>query len=104
MPFTCSCQLSISNVIQMISPVNLAYYEKKDWGYLLSIIDDREIMPEEWDDWFKQYTKLKAQLIAKGFFVREITINVSELIEYCNERKIKINGEARARFVQLKQV
>lgn len=51
MNITCFCQLSISIVIQMISPVNLAYYEKKDSGNLLSILDDREIMPDEYNVW-----------------------------------------------------
>jgi len=82
--------------------VNLAYYEKKDWEYLLSVISDKEEMPESWDEWYKNYQKAKINLIAYGFFVREITINIHELMAYCIERKIKINGSARAEFVQTK--
>ena len=86
----------------MISTVNLAYYEKKDWDYFLSIIDDREVMPDEWDDWFKKYSNLKSFMILEGFFIKEVIIDVNELIDYCVERNIKIDGKARAQFVQLK--
>ncbi len=85
-----------------MSTVNLAYYEKKDWEYFLSIIDDREIMPDEWDEWFKQYSKLKTQLIMEGFFIREVTINISELIDYCIKKNIRIDGKSRSMFVQSK--
>jgi hypothetical protein len=86
----------------MTNNVNIAYYEKKDWEYFLSIIDDRESMHESWDDWFNAFSKLKAQLVADGFVVKEVPINITELIDYCRNRKIKNDGNARSQFVQTK--
>ena len=86
----------------MVRPVNLARYEEKDWDYLLSVISDRESMHDSWDDWHKEYKKVKATLASQGFYVREVSINIEELVHYCQERKIKIDGKARAQFVQTK--
>jgi hypothetical protein len=86
----------------MIRTVNIAYYEKKDWEYFLSIISDKENMHDSWDDWYKDFIKLKTNLVSNGFLVRDITININELIEYCNERNIKIDGKARSQYVQTK--
>lgn len=86
----------------MINAVNIAYYEKKDWDYFLSIIDDRESMHNSWEEWYQSYLKTKAALISKGFFVKEIPINMHELIEFCAARKIPNNGKARSQFVMTK--
>jgi hypothetical protein len=59
-------------------------------------------MHNSWDDWFKAYSKLKTQLIKDGFFVKEVSININELINYCIDRKIKNDGKARSQFVQTK--
>ena len=86
----------------MIKPVNIAYYEKKDWGYFLSIIADRESMHESWDDWYKAFSELKVKLISQGFIVREVIIDLNELTDYCIDRKIKNDGKARSQFVMTK--
>ena len=49
--------------------VNLAFYQKKDWEYFLSIVDDRNSLHDTWDDWFKSYINAKMNLIAQGFYV-----------------------------------
>ena len=86
----------------MIDTFNMAFINKKDWDYFLSIISDREKMPESWDDWYKNYMKLKLELVSHGFQVRDITIDFRDLINYCDERNIKIDGKARAQYVQSK--
>ena len=86
----------------MAKPVNIAYYEKKDWDYFLSVIADRHSMHKSWDDWYEAYSKLKANLISQGFFVREIKVDINELIDYCIDKKILNDGKARSQFVMTK--
>ena len=83
--------------------VNLAYYEEKDYDYFLTIVDDREKMCNTWDEWFRTYLKTKHFLISEGFLVRDVVIDLNELMEYCAKRKIKNNSEARAQFVANKK-
>jgi hypothetical protein len=42
--------------------VNIAYYDKNDWGHLLSVVTDRHKMHNSWDDWFKDFIKTKTEL------------------------------------------
>jgi hypothetical protein len=80
----------------------MAFYEQKDWEYFLSIVDDKENLHEKWEDWFKAYSKLKAHLVSEGLVVRDVKVNINELMDYCLDRKIKIDGKARSMFVQTK--
>ena len=77
---------------------NLAYIRKVDWTRFLEIIDDPEKQHEKWEDWHKEYLKLKNSLIIEGFSVNDFEVNLDELINYCKRKKIKIDGKARSRF------
>ena len=82
--------------------LNLAFYEKKDWAYFLSVADDRENLEDEWEDWFRTYLKFKLELIGQGFSVTDVIINVRELMEYCAKNNLKNDGSARSQFVASK--
>ena len=86
----------------MIKPVNLAYYNEKDWEDFLNLIDDRDGMHETWKEWNTAYLKTKRELIFQGFLVREIVVDLNELRNYCHLRQIKIDGKARSQFVSTK--
>jgi len=83
--------------------VNLAYYEKEDYDYFLSIIDDRENLHDTWEEWYKAFTKLKRTLISHGLNVKEVKIDLNELVAYCKENNVKNDGKARSQFVSLKK-
>lgn len=79
--------------------VNIAYYEKKDWEQFLSIIDDKENMFETWEEWHQSFLRLKKHLKQQGFIVNTVKVNLNELVDYCIERKVKIDGKSRSQFV-----
>ena len=83
----------------MSKTINIAYYEKKDYDYFLRIIDDRESMHDSWEEWHQAFLILKNQLVSKGFPVKVVIVDLKELIDYCNNKKIKNDGKARSRFV-----
>ena len=80
--------------------INLAYYRKKDWNRFLEIIDDKESMFATWKEWNKAYLKTKKELLNKGLTVKDLIVNLEELIDYCAIKGIKIDGKARSQFVQ----
>ncbi|MEI8087329.1 MAG: hypothetical protein WCG93_14060 [Paludibacter sp.] len=86
-----------------MTTLNLAYYEKKDWAYFLSVADDRETLEDEWEDWLKNFLKFKIRLVADGYVVKDITVNIRELMEYCAKNNLKNDGKTRAQFVAQKQ-
>jgi len=80
--------------------VKIAYYKKEDWSRLLLIIDDKESMHDSWNEWHLAYTKLKNELITKGFQVVDVEINLDELVSYCKAKGTKNTGKTRSQFVQ----
>jgi len=82
--------------------INLAYYRKEDWKRFIDSIDDKESMHDTWKDWHKSFLKAKNGLIKEGLEVREVEIDIEELLEYCKLRGIKNDGEARSQFVAKK--
>jgi len=82
--------------------VKLAYYRKKDWKRFVKIIDDRESMHDTWNDWHKDFIKAKNGLSSQGFLVEDVEIDLDELLNYCQIKGIKNNGQTRAEFVQTK--
>lgn len=83
--------------------VKLAYYRKKDWKRFLKIIDDRESMHDTWNAWHKDFLKAKNELLAQGFIVDDVEIDLDELIKYCKMRGIRNDGKARSQFVQIEK-
>ncbi len=83
--------------------VNLAYYEKEDYDYFLSIIDDRENLHDTWEEWYKAFMKLKRTLVSHGLIVKKVKIDLNELVAYCKENNVKNDGKARSQFVSLKK-
>lgn len=79
--------------------IKLAYYRKKDWERFINTIDDRESMHDTWNDWHKAYLEAKRDLIKQGFKVKEVEVDINELIIYCKVRGIKNDGDARSQFV-----
>lgn len=79
--------------------VNLAYYEKRDWKRFLEVIDDKDSMHNTWKEWNKAYLKSKKKLTSQGFVVKEVVINIDDLIVYCKIRGIKNDGKSRSQFV-----
>jgi hypothetical protein len=87
----------------MINILNIAYYREEDWNKFLNSIDDRDRMPETWHEWHESYLKARNGLKAQGFKVRKIVVDIDELQQYCMDKGIKNNGQARSMFVTLKK-
>ena len=79
--------------------IKLAYYRKKDWKRFINLIDDPESMHDRWHNWQKDFERAKRDLIAQGFEVIDIEVDIDELIEYCKSRGIKNDVKARSQFV-----
>jgi hypothetical protein len=65
----------------------MAYYRKEDWKRFLKSIDDRKSMHETWEEWHEAYSNAKKELILKGFSVKDVIIDIDELIGLQKEAK-----------------
>lgn len=88
--------------MNQITHLNFVFYNKHDWDRLMTIIADRDKMLPTWEAWHRDCTLQMKRFKAQGFHVRKVIINLDELVEYCKERNIPIDGTARSQFVQAK--
>ena len=82
--------------------VGVAIYSKKDYERLLEISDNRADMNDTWLEWRKKTNELKQNMRTLGIIVKDVKINLIELVRYCRERGLPNDGAARAQFVQEK--
>ena len=79
--------------------VNMAFYRPEDWSRLLSIVDDKEVFHDTWEQWHKQYQSSKKQLESQGIRINDVIVNIDDLLRFCFQNGINNDGNARSRFV-----
>ncbi len=79
--------------------VKIAYYRQQDWNRLLAIISDREDMYDTWQEWYESFKRTKKQLSKNGLIVQEFEVDLDELIKFCFQNGMLIDGKARSQFV-----
>ena len=82
----------------MKKQINLAFYRQEDWNRLLSIVDDKEVFHETWEEWHRSYQATKRRLESDGLTVNEIVVDLDSLVRFCYQRGIKNDGKARSQF------
>jgi len=84
--------------------LNIAFYAREDWERLLSISIDKNKLENSWEKWYENYRKAKIEFLAQVIITYDVRVSLDELIEFCKQRNLKIDGAARSRFVAGKKV
>ncbi len=77
----------------------MAYYREQDYSRLLSIVSDREKMHNSWHEWHQEFLSVKRRLSQSGLIVQEYEVDLDELIRFCFQKGLPIDGNARSQFV-----
>ncbi len=80
--------------------VRLAVYSKTEYNYLLEVLDDATDIPACFEQWLELHKAEKQAIYNRSCKIKEIKIDVDELIEYCELRKLKIDAKAIIQFVK----
>lgn len=80
--------------------VRVATYSKAEYLELLALSDDRDQMDATWEEWTKSKNKTVKNLRKQGLRVEEVEVRLTELVLFCRERGLKINGKSRAMFAR----
>lgn len=79
-----------------------AWYREDQWDLLLNAAVDKEALGETYQDWEVNFNQLLRKLRDSGHKVSSIEVDVKELIEWCKQKNLPLNGAARAQYAALK--
>jgi hypothetical protein len=78
--------------------IGMPWYRAEEYAQVRERFDDRERLPEQFEEWEAGAGKLMRSLKLDGHKVIKIILDVEEFESWCRERKLKLNREARSRY------
>ena len=76
----------------------IAWYKPNQWQRLREIAEDRDELEATHEEWEILAEKALKDFAAKGLPVTKITVDTEELLPWCNERGLKVNGKSRSQY------
>jgi hypothetical protein len=84
------------------STIGVAWYKPEQWELLKKLSQDGDELENTFTEWIEFVQKKVRELRKMGIKVEKVKVDVKELLAWCNERSLPINGESRAAFVASK--
>jgi hypothetical protein len=79
--------------------VGVAWYRPDQWQRLLEVAADSDSLHNTHPEWEIEATVRLQDLRNMGISVYRVDVDVEELLRWCNERDLELDGAARSRFV-----
>jgi len=82
-----------------VTVYGVCWYKPEQWQRLREIVDDPDDIEDTHEEWKKGANKAISEFQSQGIQVKKVSINVEELLAWCNERGVPVNGESRSEYV-----
>jgi len=79
--------------------VGVAWYSAAQWQQLREISADAELLEATYEEWLLAAEQTFKEMTASGAALIKVPIELQDLIQWCHEKKVPIDAEARARYV-----
>src|SRR5437899_3772115 len=79
--------------------VGLAWFNREQWHLLRDVAADRAKLDDTFEEWEASARRALADLKSRGVHVEPFEVRVAELVQWCAERKLPVDGPARAEYV-----
>ncbi len=80
----------------------IAWFKEEDWGRLLEISDDRAKLESTYSEWLLHAEKVIKNFEKQGVKIQRVNVTPNQLLIWCKERNIPVNGEARSGYASHK--
>ncbi|HEY7119072.1 MAG TPA: hypothetical protein VH475_20950 [Tepidisphaeraceae bacterium] len=80
----------------------MAWFRPEDWNRLLEISVDRDRLERSHAEWVRSANRVMRRLERQGLRPRRVIVDLDELIAWCGQRGLPIDGGARADFASEK--
>ncbi len=77
----------------------LCWYQPEQWTRLLEISDDTDKLEETYEEWRTNANKAIQEFQTTGKKIKKVKINLEQLLFWCNEKGVPVNGSSRAQYV-----
>ncbi|TEW51222.1 hypothetical protein [Psychromonas algicola] len=81
---------------------SFAWFQPKEWQLLKESVDDPTSLDNSYDEWRRQAESAIGEFRANGKKVKKVSINVSELLTWCESKGLKPDSKARSEFTAFK--
>ena len=86
------------NESEIKQQLGMAWWQPEQWERLKEISEDRDDLDDSYKEWRKNATESIKEIESTGQVVKRVSINLEELILWCNKKGILVNGKARAEY------
>jgi len=77
---------------------SIAWYKPEQWQRLREISADADKLEATFEEWLAVAEKALVDFAARGGRAEKIVVDTEELLIWCNERNLPVNGESRSRY------
>src|SRR5438034_8028509 len=77
----------------------VAWYSSTQWQYLRQVAADPERLEQTYQEWLVVAERACREMESSGIAIVKVPLDVQELIDWCRERSLPIDGKARAQYV-----
>lgn len=86
----------------MESNIGIGEYRKEDYQEIFILSEDKDNMEETWEDWKANKNRTNKKFQNMGLKTIDIIVSPKELVNYCRENGLIINGKSKAQFISYK--
>ncbi|MGH1469973.1 MAG: hypothetical protein ACRBCS_02180 [Cellvibrionaceae bacterium] len=77
----------------------ISWFQPDQWERLIDISEDRDQLDDTYEDWRRNTSNTIKELESQGQKIKKVKINLEQLIYWCNENNLPINGKSRSQYV-----
>lgn len=81
-----------------VRAAGIPWYRREDYARILAVMEDAHLLPDTWEDWFKQAKQVRDNLRRQGVIVEQVTLDPDGFAAWCRGRGLHINAQARMVF------
>ena len=75
-----------------------AWFRREDYGRIREIMEDSDRLPPSFDEWELLAKSRVAKAKRDGIILKPVMLDPDTFVAFCKARKMRPNGEARAKF------
>ncbi len=78
--------------------IAVAWYSPEDWDRLREVAADSEELEFSYEEWVATAKSSLREIRTAGLSAEEVQLNIDELISWCEEQGLALDGQARAHY------